>query len=103
MVGILKEVAIYIYMLAVKITGCLARIFPVKQKVVLLVSFPENSTAIIKQMNEMKVTPKTVVFYDPRVDVTGFNFDFIQLKPTKNQALYLVNVPSEYGKSCHYG
>lgn len=102
MVGILKEVAIYIYMLAVKITGCLARIFPVKQKVVLLVSFPENSTAIIKQMNEMKVTPKTVVFYDPRVDVTGFNFDFIQLKP-KNQALYLVNVPSEYGKSCHYG
>lgn len=83
MVGILKEVAIYIYMLAVKITGCLARIFPVKQKVVLLVSFPENSTAIIKQMNEMKVTPKTVVFYDPRVDVTGFNFDFIQLKPKK--------------------
>ncbi|ELY8665452.1 CDP-glycerol glycerophosphotransferase family protein [Listeria monocytogenes] len=79
----MKEVAIYIYMLAVKITGCLARIFPVKQKVVLLVSFPENSTAIIKQMNEMKVTPKTVVFYDPRVDVTGFNFDFIQLKPKK--------------------
>lgn len=68
-------------MLAVKVTGCLARIFPVKQKVVLLVSFPENPTAIIKQMNEMKVTPKTVVFYDPRVDVTGFNFDFIQLKP----------------------
>ncbi|EAK9824422.1 CDP-glycerol glycerophosphotransferase family protein [Listeria monocytogenes] len=77
----MKEVAIYIYMLAVKVTGCLARIFPVKQKVVLLVSFPENPTAIIKQMNEMKVTPKTVVFYDPRVDVTGFNFDFIQLKP----------------------
>lgn len=70
-------------MLAVKVTGCLARIFPVKQKVVLLVSFPENPTAIIKQMNEMKVTPKTVVFYDPRVDVTGFNFDFIQLKPKK--------------------
>ncbi len=83
MVGILKEVAIYIYMLAVKVTGCLARIFPVKQKVVLLVSFPENPTAIIKQMNEMKVTPKTVVFFDPRVDVTGFNFDFIQLKPKK--------------------
>ncbi len=83
MVGILKEVAIYIYMLAVKVTGCLARIFPIKQKVVLLVSFPENPTAIIKQMNEMKVTPKTVVFYDPRVDVTGFNFDFIQLKPKK--------------------
>ncbi|EOI6973906.1 CDP-glycerol glycerophosphotransferase family protein [Listeria monocytogenes] len=79
----MKEVAIYIYMLAVKITGCLARIFPVKQKVVLLVSFPENSTAIIKKMNEMKVKPKTVVFYDPRVDVTGFNFDFIQLKPKK--------------------
>lgn len=79
----MKEVAIYIYMLAVKVTGCLARIFPVKQKVVLLVSFPENPTAIIKQMNEMKVTPKTVVFYDPRVDVTGFNFDFIQLKPKK--------------------
>ncbi|EKZ1455851.1 CDP-glycerol glycerophosphotransferase family protein [Listeria monocytogenes] len=77
----MKEVAIYIYMLAVKVTGCLARIFPVKQKVVLLVSFPENPTAIIKQMNEMKVTPKTVVFYDPRVDVIGFNFDFIQLKP----------------------
>lgn len=70
-------------MLAVKVTGCLARIFPVKQKVVLLVSFPENPTAIIKQMNEMKVTPKTVVFFDPRVDVTGFNFDFIQLKPKK--------------------
>lgn len=70
-------------MLAVKVTGCLARIFPIKQKVVLLVSFPENPTAIIKQMNEMKVTPKTVVFYDPRVDVTGFNFDFIQLKPKK--------------------
>ncbi|EAE0856310.1 CDP-glycerol glycerophosphotransferase family protein [Listeria monocytogenes] len=79
----MKEVAIYIYMLAVKVTGCLARIFPVKQKVVLLVSFPENPTAIIKQMNEMKVTPKTVVFFDPRVDVTGFNFDFIQLKPKK--------------------
>ncbi|HAC0644054.1 TPA_asm: CDP-glycerol glycerophosphotransferase family protein [Listeria monocytogenes] len=79
----MKEVAIYIYMLAVKITGCLARIFPVKQKVVLLVSFPENPTAIIKQMNEMKVTPKTVVFYDPRVDVTGFHFDFIQIKPKK--------------------
>ncbi|EAC6223542.1 CDP-glycerol glycerophosphotransferase family protein [Listeria monocytogenes] len=79
----MKEVAIYIYMLAVKVTGCLARIFPVKQKVVLLVSFPENPTAIIKQMNEMKVTPKTVVFYDPRVDVTGFNFDFIQLKQKK--------------------
>ncbi|EMD5068086.1 CDP-glycerol glycerophosphotransferase family protein [Listeria monocytogenes] len=77
----MKEVAIYIYMLAVKVTGCLARIFPIKQKVVLLVSFPENPTAIIKQMNEMKVTPKTVVFFDPRVDVTGFNFDFIQLKP----------------------
>ncbi|MBC1997377.1 CDP-glycerol glycerophosphotransferase family protein [Listeria marthii] len=77
----MKKIAIYIYMLAVKVTGCLARIFPVKPKVVFLVSFSENPTAILKQMNAMQVTPKTVVFYDPRVDVTDWSFDFIQLKP----------------------
>lgn len=75
-------------MFAVKITGSLARIFPVQQKVVFLVSFEENPTAIIRQMELAKVKPKTVVFYDPRVNVTNMSLDFIQLKP-KNLAQFI--------------
>lgn len=69
------------YMLAVKITGFLASLFPVQQKVVFLVSFEENPTAIIKQMKLANVTPKTIVFYDPRVDVSKLSLDFIKAKP----------------------
>lgn len=68
-------------MLAVKITGFLASLFPVQQKVVFLVSFEENPTAIIKQMKLANVTPKTIVFYDPRVDVSKLSLDFIKAKP----------------------
>ncbi|MBC1700812.1 CDP-glycerol glycerophosphotransferase family protein [Listeria welshimeri] len=84
----MKKIAIYLYMFAVKITGSLARIFPVQQKVVFLVSFEENPTAIIRQMELAKVKPKTVVFYDPRVNVTNMSLDFIQLKP-KNLAQFI--------------
>lgn len=68
-------------MLAVKITGFLASLFPVQQKVVFLVSFEENPTAIIKQMKLANLTPKTIVFYDPRVDVSKLSLDFIKAKP----------------------
>lgn len=77
----MKKIAIYMYMLAVKITGFLASLFPVQQKVVFLVSFEENPTAIIKQMKLANVTPKTIVFYDPRVDVSKLSLDFIKAKP----------------------
>ncbi len=69
------------YMLAVKITGFLASLLPVQQKVVFLISFEENPTAIIKQMKLANVTPKTIVFYDPRVDVSKLSLDFIKVKP----------------------
>lgn len=69
------------YMLAVKITGFLASLLPVQQKVVFLISFEENPTAIIKQMKLSNVTPKTFVFYDPRVDVSKLSLDFIKVKP----------------------
>lgn len=69
------------YMLAVKITGFLASFLPVQQKVVFLISFEENPTAIIKQMKLANVTPKTIVFYDPRVDVSKLSLDFIKVKP----------------------
>ncbi|EFR91168.1 teichoic acid biosynthesis protein B, partial [Listeria innocua FSL S4-378] len=46
----MKKIAIYMYMLAVKIIGFLASLLPVQQKVVFLISFEENPTAIIKQM-----------------------------------------------------
>ncbi|EHW9790159.1 CDP-glycerol glycerophosphotransferase family protein [Listeria innocua] len=77
----MKKIAIYMYMLAVKITGFLASLFPVQQKVVFLVSFEENPTAIIKQMKLANLTPKTIVFYDPRVDVSKLSLDFIKAKP----------------------
>ncbi|EMX4398085.1 CDP-glycerol glycerophosphotransferase family protein [Listeria innocua] len=77
----MKKIAIYMYMLAVKITGFLASLLPVQQKVVFLISFEENPTAIIKQMKLSNVTPKTFVFYDPRVDVSKLSLDFIKVKP----------------------
>ncbi|EAH4443151.1 CDP-glycerol glycerophosphotransferase family protein [Listeria innocua] len=77
----MKKIAIYMYMLAVKITGFLASLLPVQQKVVFLISFEENPTAIIKQMKLANVTPKTIVFYDPRVDVSKLSLDFIKVKP----------------------
>lgn len=83
-----KKLAIVIYMLAVKVIGCLARLFPVEQKVVFLISFEENPAAILKQMELDKVTPNTVVFYDPRLKVTNFSLDFLKLKP-KNIAQFI--------------
>ncbi|AHI55584.1 CDP-glycerol glycerophosphotransferase family protein [Listeria ivanovii] len=84
----MKKLAIVIYMLAVKVIGCLARLFPVEQKVVFLISFEENPAAILKQMELDKVTPNTVVFYDPRLKVTNFSLDFLKLKP-KNIAQFI--------------
>lgn len=84
----MKKIAIYIYMLAVKVIGCLTRLFPVQQKVVFLISFEENPAAILKQMEHDKVIPNTVVFYDPRLNVTKISLDFLKLKP-KNIAQFI--------------
>lgn len=84
----MKKIAIYIYMLAVKVVGGLARLFPMQQKVVFLISFEENPAAIIKQMELDKFTPNTFVFYDPRINVTNISRDFLKLKP-KNVAQFI--------------
>ncbi|MBC1489251.1 CDP-glycerol glycerophosphotransferase family protein [Listeria sp. FSL L7-1485] len=84
----MKKIAIYIYMLAVKVVGGLARLFPMQQKVVFLISFEENPAAIIKQMELDKFTPNTIVFYDPRINVTNISRDFLKLKP-KNVAQFI--------------
>lgn len=84
----MKKIAIYIYMLAVKVVGGLARLFPMQQKMVFLISFEENPAAIIKQMELDKFTPNTIVFYDPRINVTNISRDFLKLKP-KNVAQFI--------------
>ncbi|PZG35926.1 teichoic acid biosynthesis protein B [Listeria ivanovii] len=84
----MKKIAIYIYMLAVKVVGGLARLFPMQQKVVFLISFEENPAAIIKQMELDKFTPNTIIFYDPRINVTNISRDFLKLKP-KNVAQFI--------------
>ncbi|WP_270996709.1 CDP-glycerol glycerophosphotransferase family protein [Listeria seeligeri] len=84
----MKKIAIYIYMLAVKVVGGLARLFPMQQKVVFLISFEENPAAIIKQMELDKFTPNTIIFYDPRINVTNISRDFLKLKP-KNIAQFI--------------
>lgn len=84
----MKKIAIYIYMLAVKVVGGLARLFPMQQKVVFLISFEENPASIIKQMELDKFTPNTIIFYDPRINVTNISRDFLKLKP-KNIAQFI--------------
>ncbi|AIS59508.1 CDP-glycerol glycerophosphotransferase family protein [Listeria ivanovii] len=84
----MKKIAIYIYMLAVKVVSGLARLFPMQQKVVFLISFEENPAAIIKQMELDKFTPNTIIFYDPRINVTNISRDFLKLKP-KNIAQFI--------------
>lgn len=84
----MKKIAIYIYMLAVKVVGGLARLFHMQQKVVFLISFEENPASIIKQMELDKFTPNTIIFYDPRINVTNISRDFLKLKP-KNIAQFI--------------
>ncbi|MBK1965276.1 CDP-glycerol glycerophosphotransferase family protein [Listeria ivanovii] len=84
----MKKIAIYIYMLAVKVVSGLARLLPMQQKVVFLISFEENPAAIIKQMELDKFTPNTIIFYDPRINVTNISRDFLKLKP-KNIAQFI--------------
>ncbi|MGC9338580.1 CDP-glycerol glycerophosphotransferase family protein [Listeria ivanovii] len=84
----MKKIAIYIYMLAVKVVSGLARLFPMQQKVVFLISFEENPAAIIKQMELDKFTPNTIIFYDPSINVTNISRDFLKLKP-KNIAQFI--------------
>ncbi|MBC2047204.1 CDP-glycerol glycerophosphotransferase family protein [Listeria booriae] len=80
----MKNVAIKLYMAAIQVLGFVFRRFPMQQKVVMLVSFPENPTAILREMDKMHYLPETIVFYDPRLNVDGMARNFMRSLPKTN-------------------
>lgn len=80
----MKKVAIRLYMTAIQVLGFVFRRFPMQQKVVMLVSFPENPTAILREMDKMHYLPETIVFYDPRLNVDGMARNFMRSLPKTN-------------------
>ncbi|TDR54805.1 CDP-glycerol glycerophosphotransferase family protein [Paenilisteria rocourtiae] len=80
----MKNVAIKLYMMIVQVLGFVFGRFPVQQKVVMLISFPENPAAILREMEKSHFTPETIVFYDPRLNVDGMARNFMRSLPKTN-------------------
>ncbi|MBC1501964.1 CDP-glycerol glycerophosphotransferase family protein [Listeria weihenstephanensis] len=77
----MKKIAIKLYMMMIQILGFVFGRFPVQQKVVMLISFPENPTAVLREMDKLHFTPETIVFYDPRMNVDGMSRNFMRSLP----------------------
>ncbi|EUJ34838.1 hypothetical protein PWEIH_16423 [Listeria weihenstephanensis FSL R9-0317] len=77
----MKKIAIKLYMMMIQILGFVFGRFPVQQKVVMLISFSENPTAVLREMDKLHFTPETIVFYDPRMNVDGMSRNFMRSLP----------------------
>ncbi len=53
----------------------------------MLITFPDSPEQIAKKMVELKVTPETIVFYDPRLDTTKIAQNFMQMIPMTTKTL----------------
>lgn len=80
----MKNVAIKLYMMMIRVLGFVFGRFPVQQKVVMLISFPENPGAILREMEKSHFMPETIVFYDPRLNVDGMARNFMRSLPKTN-------------------
>ncbi|MBF2464063.1 CDP-glycerol glycerophosphotransferase family protein [Listeria welshimeri] len=75
---IVKNIAISIYMFLLSLFSWFSRFFGVKKRILIMASFPENTTAILKQMKKMNYTPETLCFHTERVQFDKKKFDFVQ-------------------------
>ncbi|MBC6314078.1 CDP-glycerol glycerophosphotransferase family protein [Listeria grandensis] len=80
----MKNIAIKLYMMMMHVLGFVFGRFPIQQKVVMLISFPENPAAILREMEKSHFTPETIVFYDPRLNVDGMARNFMRSLPKTN-------------------
>ncbi|WP_159458136.1 MULTISPECIES: CDP-glycerol glycerophosphotransferase family protein [Listeria] len=83
----MKRILASVYMCFVKVIAFLCRMFKRQNKVVMLITFSDSPEQISKKMVELKVTPETIVFYDPRLDTTKIAQNFMRMIPMKTKTL----------------
>lgn len=64
------------------------RPFNLQTKVVMLVTFQDNPEQILKKMADLRVSPETIVFYDPRVDETQLSYNFVRTIPLTFSSIF---------------
>ncbi|MHC5252079.1 CDP-glycerol glycerophosphotransferase family protein [Listeria kieliensis] len=77
----MKRILAQIYMLILRGIAAIFRPFKLQTKVVMLVTFQDNPEQILKKMTELRVSPETIVFYDPRVDESKLSYNFVRTIP----------------------
>ncbi|HAA8167744.1 TPA_asm: CDP-glycerol glycerophosphotransferase family protein, partial [Listeria monocytogenes] len=78
---IVKNIAISMYMFLLSLFSFFSRFFGVKKRVLIMASFPENTTAILNQMKKMGYTPNTICFHTERVQFNTKELDFVRFSP----------------------
>ncbi|EAC5126455.1 CDP-glycerol glycerophosphotransferase family protein [Listeria monocytogenes] len=78
---IVKNIAISMYMFLLSLFSFFSRFFGVKKRVLIMASFPENTTAILNQMKKMGYTPNTICFHTERVQFNTKELDFVRFLP----------------------
>ncbi|WP_255464958.1 CDP-glycerol glycerophosphotransferase family protein [Listeria sp. PSOL-1] len=70
-------------MFVVKVFAKFFRCFKLRNKMVMLISFADNPEQITKKMEELGVTPETVIYYDPRLNPSIMTKPFTTMIPIK--------------------
>lgn len=83
----MKRILASLYMCFVKLVAFLCRRLKRQNKMVMLITFSDSPEQISKKMVEMKVTPETIVFYDPRLDTTKIAQNFMRMIPMTKKTL----------------
>ncbi|STY35373.1 hypothetical protein [Listeria fleischmannii] len=86
----MKRILASLYMCFVKLVAFLCRRLKRQNKMVMLITFSDSPEQISKKMVEMKVTPETIVFYDPRLDTTKIAQNFMRMIPMTKKRSYRV-------------
>ncbi|MEN2666842.1 hypothetical protein [Listeria aquatica] len=68
----MRRILAQLYMIILRGVAIFFRPFNLQTKVVMLVTFQDNPEQILKKMADLRVSPETIVFYDPRVDEHNF-------------------------------
>lgn len=92
---IVKNIAVSIYMLFLSLFSFFCRLFGLKKRVLIVASFPENTTAILNEMNKLNYYPETICFHTERVQFDQEKLDFVTFLPnnlaSKWKLIYYLN------------
>ncbi|MBC6298291.1 CDP-glycerol glycerophosphotransferase family protein [Listeria sp. FSL L7-1517] len=74
---IVKKIAVSIYMFFLSLFSIFCGLFGVKKRVLIIASFPENTTAILNEMDRQNENFETICFHTERVQFDQGKFSFV--------------------------